>query len=125
MGGRSRVGGRRVVVALRTVEEDLVRECPNPRVGPESELVEAFRRCRDWVRGGLDRSVFTGSVLEAVLEVRVEEERCKLLVVGLLMFAREGGGRIEEALLVTLPVALGGREDIALEGGLTGSRLGD
>lgn len=75
------------MVALRTVEEDFVRVWPNPRGAEETELVEAFRRCRDWVRGGLERSVFTGSVFEAVLELRVEEERCKPPVVGLLMLA--------------------------------------
>lgn len=48
------------------------------------------------------------------------------VVVGLLIFAREGGGRIE-ALPIMLPVELGGRAGavvIRVEG-LTGSRLGD
>lgn len=113
------------MVALRTVEEDFVRVCPGPRVAEEIELVEPFRRCRDWVRGGLERSVFTGSVFEVVLELRVEEERCKPFVVCLLMLARGGGARIEDTLLITLPVALGGREEMVRVEGLTGSRLGD
>jgi hypothetical protein len=113
------------VDAVTAVEEDFVRVWPETRVLAETELVEAFRRCLDWTGGGLERSVLTGSVLEAVLELRLEEERCKPPVVGLPMLAREGGGRIEGALLVTLPFALGGREDVVRTGGLTGSRLGD
>ena len=113
--------------ALRTVEEDFVRACPGPRVGAEAELVEAFRRCRGWVRGGLERSCFTGSVLvDALLELRVEDDLWRPPLVGLLILAREGGGRME-GLLNTLPFALGGLEDmvtVRVEG-LTGSRLGD
>jgi hypothetical protein len=56
--------------------------------------------------------------------LRVEEERCKPPVVGLLMLAL-GGGRVEEALLIPFPVALGGREDMVGAEGLIGSRLGD
>ena len=131
VGGRtaeadSRVGGRRVVDAFKTVEEDFVRVWPGTRVAADTELVEAFRRCRDWVRGGLERSCLTGSVIEDVaLELRVEDDRFKPPVVGLLILAREGGGCKEEALLVALPVALGGLEVVLRVDGLTGSRLGD
>ncbi len=79
------------------------------------------------MRGGLDRSFFTGSEsLVGGLGRRPEDDLCNPLVVGLLMFALEGGARVE-ALLITLPVALGGREtvDVLRVGGLTGSRLGD
>ena len=55
------VGGRRVVEAVRSVEDDLVRECPGPFVLAERELADAFRRWRDCVSGGLERSFFTGS----------------------------------------------------------------
>jgi hypothetical protein len=80
------------------------------------------------VSGGLDRSFFTGSesMVGGGLGWRPEDDLCNPLVVGLLMFAREAGGRVE-ALLITLPAALGGREtvDELREGGFTGSLLGD
>jgi hypothetical protein len=79
------------------------------------------------VRGGLERSCFTGSVFEeALFDWRVEDDLCRPLDVGLLILAREVEGRVA-ALLVMLPVALGGLEDIvALRvEGLTGSRLGE
>jgi hypothetical protein len=44
--------------------------------------------------------------------------------VGLLMLAREEGGRIE-VLLKMLPLALGGRAVVVLRVGFTGNRLGD
>ena len=62
---------------------------------------------------------------DAKLEFRVEKERCKPLVMGLLTFARAEGGRREEALLSTFPAALRGREDVVRVIGLVGSRLGD
>ena len=46
---------------VRSVEDDLVRECPGPLVLAERELADAFRRWRDCVSGGLERSFFTGS----------------------------------------------------------------
>jgi hypothetical protein len=44
--------------------------------------------------------------------------------VGLLILAREGGGRIE-VLLEMLPLALDGRAVAVLRMGFTGNRLGD
>jgi len=80
------------------------------------------------VSGGLDRSFFTGfeSVVGAGLGRRPEDDLCNPPVVGLLIFAREEVGRVA-ALLITLPVALGGREivDVLRVGGLIGRRLGD
>lgn len=112
---------------VRSVEEDFVRECPGPFALAERVLADALRRWRDCVSGGLDRSFFTGSdsVVGGGFGRRPEDDLCNPPVVGLLMFAREGGGRIEE-LLITLALALGGREtvDILRVGGL-GSRLGD
>lgn len=108
------------------MEEDFVRECPGTFVLAESVLVDALRRWRDWVSGGLDRSFFTGS--ESVTGGGFGWRPvglCNPPVVGLLMFARDGGGRIE-ALLIALPVALGGRDRVeTLRGGGLGSRLGD
>lgn len=92
-----------------------MRECPGGCCElTENELVEALRRCRDMAIGGLDRSFFTGSVsacemTEVVLGRLFELDLCNPpVVVGLLVFALGGGGRIEP-LLVVLPVALGGR----------------
>lgn len=122
------VGSRRAVEEVKSVEEDFVRECPGPFVLAERVLADTLRRWRDCVSGGLDRSFFTGS--ESVggtgFGRRPEVDLCKPPVVGLLMFAREGGGggRIE-ALLITLPVELGGREMVVLRVGGLGSRLGD
>lgn len=98
----------------------------------EKELVEAFRRWRDVTIGGLDRSFLTGSGSGAAggSERRFEVDLCSPpIAVGLLIFARGGGGRIE-ALLAMLPVALGGHDvvDMLLAlrvGGFTGRRLGD
>ena len=116
--------------AFKIVEEDFVRVWLGAFVLADAELVEALRRCRDCMRGGRERSCLMGSVvvlvLEVELELRVEDDLCKLPVVGLLILAREGGGRMEAALLITLPVALGGLEDTAARvEGFTGSRLGD
>ena len=61
------------------------------------------------------------------LGLRFEEDLCSPPVVVLPPLARRGGGRIE-ALLVMLPVALGGRDVVivdVLRVGLVGSRLGD
>lgn len=104
-------------------------------------LVEAVRRCLYCVRGGRERSCFTGSAAVvaaplvvslglrtevdrpspmllpfcvASLGLRVDVDRCKPLafaVAGLLIFARGGGGRIE-VLLATLPFELGGRVEL-------------
>lgn len=98
----------------------------------EKELVEAFRRWRDVTIGGLDRSFLTGSASGAAggFARRFDVGLCNPPVeLGLLIFARGGGGRIE-ALLEMLPVALGGRDvvDMLLAlrvGGFTGNRLGD
>ena len=113
--------------AFKIVEEDFVRVWLGGFVPVDAELVEALRRCRDCVRGGRERSCLTGSVvLEVALELRVEDDLCKPPVVDLPILAREGGGRMEVALLITLPVALGGLEDAAARvEGFTGSRLGD
>jgi len=106
-----RDGGRSVVDEFNNVEDDRVRTWPRPRVPAalERELADGFRRCRDCVRGGLERSALTGSVLEpvAAFETRFEDDLCSPPVAGLLILARAGGGRIEE-LEVTLSVALGG-----------------
>ena len=63
---------------------------------------------------------------DALFDCRVEDDFCRPLDVGLPMLAREVGGRVE-VLLVMLPVALGGLEDIVVlrVEGLTGSRLGE
>lgn len=135
-----RLEGGRMVVEFRRVEEDFVRVWletfpPLPielAVLVEKEFAEALRRWRDVTTGGLDRSFFTGSGSGAAggFARRFEADRCSPPVeVGLLIFARGGGGRIE-ALLEMLPVALGGRDvvDILLAlrvGGFTGKRLGD
>jgi len=90
----------------------------------ELELADGFRRCRDVVIGGRERSCFTGSVLavEEVLDTRFDDDRCKPPVVGLLILDLGAGGRIAE-----LSFALGGLPDIdnGLEGLTVGSRLGD
>ena len=93
-----------------------------------------MRVCLDCVIGGLDLSCLTGSVEDDSVARRVEVDRCRpllgvglvmLLVVGLLMFNREGSGRIE-VLLIVLPVELGGLVAVVVrEGGFTGSLLGD
>lgn len=135
-----RLVGGSVVDEFRRVDEDLVRVWldtfpPWPielAVLVENELVEAFRRWRDVTIGGLDRSFLTGSASGAAggFARRFEVDLCRPPAeVGLLIFARGGGGRIE-ALLAMLPVALGGRDvvDILLAlrvGGFTGNRLGD
>jgi hypothetical protein len=115
------------VEEVKSVEEDFVRECPGPFVLAERVLADTLRRWRDCVSGGLDRSFFTGS--ESVggtgFGRRPEVDLCKPPVVGLLMFARGGGGGRIEALLITLPVELGGREMVVLRVGGLGSRLGD
>lgn len=122
-----REGSGRVVDAVRTVEEDFVRARPGAPVVADIELVDALRRYREVVSGGLERSFFSGSMFEGGLGWRVEEDLCKAPVVGLPMLARGGGGGIEEALLTKLPVELGGREDTVARRvvGLTGSRLED
>jgi hypothetical protein len=119
------VGGRRATEDVRIVEEDFVRVCPGSFEPAERVLADALRRWRDCVSGGLDRSFFAGSesvIVGGGFGRRPENDLCNPPVVGLLIFARVGGGRIEE-LLVTLPVALGGLEMVRV-GGL-GSRLGD
>ena len=74
--------------------------------------------------------------LGASLGGRVDADLCNPfdedVAAGLPVFARGGGGRIEDALLVfTLPVELSGRVedvvdvDVDRVGGLTGSLLGD
>lgn len=124
---------------LRSVEVDLVRAWLGgfvvvPKELPEKELVEALRKWRDVTMGGLDRSFFTGSGSVAVaggFGRRFDVDLCSpLVVVGLLMFARREGGRVE-AVLEMLPVALGGRtavvdmlRDVRVVG-FTGNRLGD
>lgn len=86
--------------------------------------VEALRRCRDCVSGGLDLSFFTGSTSTAFSAGRrFEDDLCSPpTVAGLLIFARGGGAR--EALLM-LPVTLGGREIREGAGGFMGRRDGD
>jgi hypothetical protein len=79
------------------------------------------------VIGGLERSCFTGSVFLTVSDTRFEDDLCSPPLVGLPMFAREGGGRIE-GLPTALPAELDGLEDVDMgfrAEGLTGSRLGD
>ena len=110
---------------VRSVEEDFVRVWPGPLEVAEVVLADALRRWRDCVSGGLDRSFFAGS--ESVVDGggfgrRPEDDLCNPAAAGLPIFDRVVGGRIE-ALLITLPVALGGLEMVR-EGGL-GSRLGD
>ena len=109
---------------VRSVEEDFVRACPGPLEAAKVVLADALRRWRDCVSGGLDRSFFAGSesVVVGGFGRRPEDDLCNPPATGLPMFARAGGGRIEE-LLITLPVALGGLEMVRV-GGL-GSRLGD
>jgi hypothetical protein len=90
-------------------------------------LADGFRRCRDVVRGGLDRSCFTGSGFLTVSDTRFEEDLCSPPLVGLPKFARGGGWRTKP-LPTVLPVELSGLEDIDIGcrvEGLTGSRLGD
>jgi len=109
---------------VRSVEEDFVRACPELLEAAERVLVDALRRWRDCVSGGLERSFFAGSdsVVGGGFGRRPEDDLCNAPATGLPIFARAGGGRIEE-LLMTLPVALGGLEIVRV-GGL-GSRLGD
>lgn len=118
--------------ALRSVEVDLVRECPDGCCSlVENEVAEALRTCRDIAIGGRERSFLTGSIsaCEDVLGRRLELDLCNpLVIVGLLVFAFGGGGRMDP-LLVVLPVALGGRPVVEVlrvmrVGGFTGNRLG-
>jgi hypothetical protein len=122
----SRVGGRRIVEAVKFVEDDCVRVWDGTRVLAESTPADGFRKCRDVVIGGLERSCLTGSALTAVFETRFDDDLCSPADAGLLMLAREGGGRIAP-LLVVFPVELGGLLDVAVlrVEGLTGRRLGD
>ena len=93
----------------------------------DKALAEGFRRCRDAVRGGLERSCLAGSMFALLLEIRFEDDLCNPPAAGLLIFAREGGGRIEASLAV-LSTELGGLADVEgrfRDEGLTGSRLGD
>lgn len=92
----SRVGGLRSVDEFRTVEEDFVRVWDGTRALVVTELADGFRMWREVVRGGLDRSCLTGSVLAAVVfDIRFEEDLCNPLVVGFPVLTREGGGRID------------------------------
>jgi hypothetical protein len=122
-----REGGRRAVEALN-VEKDLFRVWPVVRVLEERVLlVDALRRCRDWVIGGRERSCFTGSVFEAGLSLRllVEGRLCDSVVAGWLVFARVEGGFME-GLLEMLPLELGGLETVEVLRVVTvGRRLGD
>ncbi len=122
-----RVGGRRAEV-VECVEEDRVRTWLGSFAVAEKELVEGFRRCREVVIGGLERSFFTGSASAVgVFERRFEADLWRPPIAGFaLMLVRVGGGRMG-ALPVALPEELGGRAiDVALRVvGLTGSRLGD
>jgi hypothetical protein len=97
----------------------------------EEELIEVLRRCLEVVMGGLDRSFLTGSTsdLDGALTWPFEEDLVNPVLAGLLMLARDGGCRVE-ALLIVLPVALGGRAMLLLVSGLEamgalGKRLGD
>lgn len=127
----SREGGCSVMVELSSVEEDFVRECPVPRavdVFAGKELADGFRRCREAVSGGLERSTFTGSVL-VLAETRVDEVLCSppAAVAGLIdTLFRFEGGRID-MLEDMFSLALGGFAYI--ETGLAvltvGSREGD
>lgn len=88
------------------------------------ELADGFRRCRDVVIGGRERSCLAGSVvlLEEASAMRFEDDRCNPVVVGLLIFDLAAGGR-----MVELPFALGGLPDIdnGRDGLTVGNRLGD
>jgi hypothetical protein len=129
------VGGRNPGGAVETMEEDFARVWPGTRGAEEAlaALADGFRRCREAVSGGLERSCLTGSEISRWLtfDCRVENDRCSPLLVGLPMLARAEGGRVE-TLLTTLLAVLGGLADVDDElevkfrvGGLTGSRLGD
>jgi hypothetical protein len=112
---------------LRTVEEDFVRVWDGTRVFVESELAEGLRRWREAVRGGLERSCLTGSVLATVFEPWFDDDLCSPPVVGLPILARCGGGRIDTSL-IALPVKLRDLEEDDggfREVGFTGNRLGD
>lgn len=126
-----RVGGRRVVDAVTAAEEDFARAWLGACGPADPEPAEGYRRWREVVIGGRDRSCLTGSVLWLVLGGRVEAVLCNPPVVRLPMLARAAGGRSEEALLerlAMLPVELGGLvvadETFRVEG-LMGSRLGE
>jgi hypothetical protein len=122
-----RVGGRNTGEAVEIMEEDFARVWLGTRTAADTELADGLRRCREAVRGGLDRSCLTGSELWVLLDCRVEYDLCRPPVVGLPILARAEGGRIE-ALLTTLLAALGGPVDVDVifrVGGLIGSRLGD
>jgi hypothetical protein len=126
-----RVGGRNTGGAVETMEEDFARVWPGTRGAVLAVLADGFRRCREAVSGGLERSCLTGSDIWLTFDCRVENDRCSPLLVGLPMLARAEGGRVE-TLLTTLFAALGGLADVDDElevkfrvGGLTGSRLGD
>lgn len=126
-------GAGRVVVldGGRRVEVDLVRVWllvfGRVLLEREMELADGFRRWREVVRGGRERSCFMGSAVLAVdrfgavvLETRFDEERCKPpVLVALLILDR--GRKVE------LPFALGGLPDIdsGREGLTVGRRLGD
>lgn len=92
----SREGGRKEEAGFeRIVEHDFVRECVRAgivevEVVEEEERVldvEAFRRCLYCVKGGRERSCFTGSVLvldwvcEEALPRREDVDLCNVFVV--------------------------------------------
>jgi hypothetical protein len=117
----------------RRVDEDLVRVWL--LIGfavVENEFADIFRICLDVVMGGLDLSFFTGSAstCEGGETFFIDEDLCNAPVVGLLAFARGGGGAIDP-LLIVLPVTLGGLlildVDVLLVivDGFMGNRLGD
>lgn len=126
-----RVGGCSTGDVVETVEEDFARVWPGTRGADEAVLADGFRRCREAVSGGLERSCLTGSEIWLTFDGRVENDRCGPLLVGLPMLALVDGGRVD-TLPTTLLAALGGLADVDDEvdvkfrvGGLTGSRLGD